>query len=244
MIKFTIPNDSFYDLKKNIRVFLVLLFVMCSAYNFGQNEREGLIGSWVVIAGNNKISNRLSIPTVGILRHYKMFENYEFAFFRTGLTYKVNEKFFITGGVAYLDSEPFIESETAIPNRQIWIYEEMTFLSKIKKISISNRVRLESRWITNSESTIVNDRIRYRLQGKFPLSEKYYLKTYNEIFINLKAPHFNQNRFFFGLGYRFSKNLQFDIGYLNNHFESGNYNRLRMAVYFKTNFSNNKLYKK
>ncbi|MEO9892246.1 DUF2490 domain-containing protein [Aurantibacter sp.] len=244
MIKFIVPNGSFCELKKVVRVSLVILCLMLTSFNYGQKDRESIVGSWVVISGNNKISNRLSIPTVGILRHYKMFENYEFSFFRTGLTYKVNNNFYVSGGAAYLDSDPYVESATAMPNRQIWIYEEVTYLSKIKKVSISNRVRLESRWISNSENIYVNDRIRYRLQGKFPLTENFYLKSYNEIFINLKSPYFNQNRFFCGLGYRFSKNLLLDIGYLNNHFDSGNYDRLRMAVYFKTDFTKKKLSRK
>lgn len=225
---------------KLIRKVLILLFIINSGLSYSQHGQEDLLGSWLVVAVTNKISNRLRIPTLGILRHYKSFSNYEFVFFRTGLTYYVHKNFLITGGLAYLDSKAYINDEFIGTTQQFWVYEELSLLSKLGKMSVSNRIRLETRWIDKVEATIVNNRIRYRIQDKFPLNDTYYLKAFNEYFFNIKAPHFNQNRFFYGLGYRFSKNIEGEMGYLKNHFKAASYDRIRLAIHFKTDFINTK----
>ncbi|MFS4455844.1 DUF2490 domain-containing protein [Maribacter sp. 2304DJ31-5] len=234
------PFYSCSGLASFIRNTFMILFVLSSGLNHSQQEQESLPGSWLVVSGTHKISDRLSIPTVGILRHYTLFNQYEFAFFRTGLTYRVNKKTLATAGIAYLNAESHLRDIPARTTEQFWIYEEVVFLAQMEKIALSNRIRLETRWIDTVEGTLLNNRIRYRLQGTYAINHRIYAKTFNEFFLNLKPPYFNQNRLFVGFGYRFAKNVQGEIGYLKNQFKTASYDRVRLALIFKVNFTNPK----
>ncbi|RKR08041.1 uncharacterized protein DUF2490 [Maribacter vaceletii] len=238
MIKFRKRAD-YNRLNKTFKKGVTILLLLVSFFNYAQDQ-EDLLGSWFILSGSNKISNKFSIPTLSILRHYKLISNYEFAFFRTGLTYAVKKNFLTTVGVAYLDSEAYIGNEFGGHTKQFWVYEELVFKSKYKNTLISNRIRLESRWIDKVGENLVNNRIRYRLQAKIPLENSFYFKISNEYFVNLKAPHFNQNRFFIGLGYNLTKSVKVDVGYMKNTFKKSNYDRIQLAVYFKTDFRKNK----
>ncbi|WP_165605771.1 DUF2490 domain-containing protein [Flavivirga aquatica] len=200
-----------------------------------QKNREDIIGSWIVISGNNKIAKRWSIPTVGILRHYKLFNAYEFSFARIGLTYKAKDNLFLTTGIAYLDAETYAIGSQKKRSTQLWLYQENVFNIKLKKLRISNRLRFENRWINKKDNDITNYRLRYRLQLKYPINKYFYLKTFNEFFYSFNTSNFNQNRFYAGLGCNISNSIKLETGYIKNSFPKAKYDRLRIVLLFKTN---------
>ncbi len=209
---------------------------MTSLHSTAQREKEDCFGTWAVIAGNHQISDRWSIPTVGVLRHYEIFSHYEFAFARTGLTYHFNPKLSGTVGYAFLDSEPFIVSPEAKGAQQHWLYEQLSLKSKLGKLDLSHRYRLESRWILKTEGTVLRHRMRYRLRLQYPLGKKLYANLFNEIFVSFQDPLFNQNRLHIGLGYRVRPNLKLELGYLKNHFTDIHCDRIRIGLVFKTDW--------
>lgn len=196
-----------------------------------------MVGSWVVLAGRHQISEHWSIPTVGILRHFEVFDRYEFAFFRTGATYTSKNKTDMTLGYAFLDSEAYIENDRASETTQHWLYGEVYLKPTANGIPLSHRYRWETRWFKRTEGNTLNNRVRYQLQWVQPLATHTYMKAFNEIFIGLQAPIFNQNRFYIGLGYTIDQNFKIEAGYLKNHFTSAHYDRLRIAIIFKTDIS-------
>jgi hypothetical protein len=199
-----------------------------------QKEKGDCLGTWTVVSGKHVISDRLSIPTIGILRNYEVFHRYEFAFFRTGLTYQISPKFSGTLGYAYLDSKLFIDSPEALGAQQQWLYEELSHKMTLGKLGIFNRVRVESRWKLNPMWTDISHRTRYKFLLTRPIWDNFYLKFYNELFINLQESLFNQNRLHLGIGYKFTTNFKIEMGYLKNHFLSINYDRLRLGIIFNT----------
>lgn len=211
----------------------VLLFVFTNFISYTQTLDENRAGSWLVISGNNKIHERWSIPTVGILRHHDILEQYEFAFFRTGVSYQLNPSSTFTTGVAHLSSKNYTGSEEFKNATQFWVYEEYT----LKMKAFSHRWRLETRWKKNAESLHINNRVRYRLLYIKPLSKNTYIKSFNEIFLNLERPLFNQNRAYIGLGHILTPSIKLDIGYLKNHFKTSDHDVIRMGVTFKTDFT-------
>lgn len=215
------------------RFFFIVLFIFTKSISYTQTLDENRSGSWLVISGNNKIHERWSIPTVGILRHHDMFEQYEFAFFRTGISYQFSKSSIFTTGVAYLRSKNYTGSEEFKNASQFWVYEEFT----LKKNAVSHRWRLETRWKKNAENLHINNRIRYRLQYNRSFYKNVYIKSFNEIFLNLERPLFNQNRFYIGLGQTLTPSIKIDVGYLKNHFKNSDHNVIRMGITFKTNFT-------
>lgn len=80
-------------------------------------------------------------------------------------------------------------------------------------------------------------RFRYFLGLKIPLQCKedgtnsFYLSAYNEIFLNTKSAVFDRNRIYGGLGYQFSKDLRFELGYMNQIFETSSRDQLNIMAF-------------
>lgn len=220
-----------------IIVFTLLLFG--SQIVNSQKEKDDSLGTWLVVVGNHRVSDKLSIPTVGTLRNYEFFHHYEFVFVRTGLTYNISPRFNATFGYAYLDTEPFIESPEALGAQQHWLYEQLTYKFNWANTRIANRVRVENRWKKEAIGTNLSHRARYRIQLSKPVLDNFYVKIFDEVFYDLQMGTFNQNRLFLGGGYSFTKKLSIEIGYLKNHFRSIAFDRLRIAILFKTDLRKN-----
>ncbi len=99
------------------------------------------------------------------------------------------------------------------------IFQQLIYNNKFSTFTLFSRSRLEERWIQHAIGTAV--RARTMLRGTFPLpkSPSLAIVVYDEIFVNLNtirrgpAAGFDQNRFFLGLNYTFSPNLNVDAGY-------------------------------
>ncbi|WP_447964926.1 DUF2490 domain-containing protein [Nitrospira sp. Ecomares 2.1] len=99
------------------------------------------------------------------------------------------------------------------------IFQQLIYNNKFSTFTLFSRSRLEERWIQHAIGTAV--RARTMLRGTFPLpaSPALAIAVYDEIFVNLntirQGPEagFEQNRFFLGLNYTFSPNLNVDAGY-------------------------------
>lgn len=218
-----------------IRTFLFAIILLVSFNSSAQKNREEVLGTWTIVAGSHRVSDRISIPTVALLRHYEILYHYEFFFFRTGISYDFSPKVCGTIGFARLDSEPFIQSKEAKSAfYQNWLYEELTLKNKLGKFDISHRYRLENRWIETVDGTHLKHRFRYRLRCLYPLTKKLYINAFNEVFISLQAPLFNQNRLHLGLGYKVSPSVKLEMGFLKNHFSTANYEYIRAGMVFKT----------
>ncbi|MEM7485284.1 MAG: DUF2490 domain-containing protein [Bacteroidota bacterium] len=218
-------------------IFFIAFFTLTNTTSYGQGDSENRSGSWLVLYGTNKVHEKWSVPLVGILRHHDMFEKYEFAFVRTGLSYKINNSSALTAGVAYLSSKNYTGSEEFQNATQFWVYEEYSLKSKSKRNKISHRWRFETRWKKNANNVRVNNRLRYRFQFIRPLYKNVHFRTFNEFFINIEPQLFNQNRFYIGLGQTITPSLKVDIGYLKNHFDKSDHDVVRMSLTFKTDFT-------
>ena len=215
---------------------LTAIAMFCSLQ--GQQEGSGTAGSWLVVAGQNSISEKWGFPTVGILRTDRFMEKTAFGFFRTGVTYMPHKKIAYTLGVAYLDTQPFHHTEYENLTTQQWTYEEFSYNTQISVLKLHHRWRWEQRWIKKPNTTSFNMRFRYRFQISYSVFPKTYLKMFNEPFMDLSKGTIDQNRSYLGIGKRMTPNLALEIGYFKNHLGKNNYDLVRMAILFKT-----KLYK-
>ncbi|MCX2836971.1 DUF2490 domain-containing protein [Salinimicrobium sp. MT39] len=214
--------------KKAIFLLSFLYTISLSAQN-----KEDLLGSWTEIIGQHHISEKWSIPTVALLQHYEMFDKFQFIMLRSGVTYAFSKDFSASVGYDYVYSEAFSEDSFTIQHR---VWEEATLKTPFLSPYIAHRFRLESTWKRQEPEYDLSHRVRYRLKFDRPLYKSLYFTAFNEVFINLKEPYFNQNRFHFGLGYSLHQDLKIEIGYLKNHFRRAHYDRIRVGMVFKTRF--------
>ena len=226
-------------MKKHILLFALSLF----AYNsFGQETGEQELGAWYTVAATNKISEKVSITTMAQLRLYETTDNLHFALGILGLNYNFSPK--ITGTLGYLRGnidntfEDLVEENNINENR---IFEDLTLKNGIGKVKLNHRYRLEQRFLNfANKPDDFQQRMRYRLQAIIPLSETVFLNVYDEIIMNLQGKAFDQNWMHAALGYKFNKNLNVQMGYLKQSFETKAYDRLVLSVFIKTDFSKKK----
>ncbi len=113
------------------------------------------------------------------------------------------------------------------------------------KLSIQHRYRLEQRFLENwsepdevtglrriEDGFELQNRMRYRFLLTLPITkdeagkQKLFATAYNEIFINFGSNIgfnlFDQNRIGSTLGYQFSKDFNFQLGYMNQAIQKAN----------------------
>ena len=219
---------------------LLLLALFFAISTFAQEIGDDKLGSWHMYFGTNRISEKLSIHTEAQLRYYENGKNFNQLLLRTGLNYHINADAIVTGGYAYIDTDPSFEgNENQVNNiAEHRIFQQLILKNKVGKFLFEHRYRLEQRFIAveNKNSPFyeksTQHRARYRLQVTYPLSDIFFLNFYDEIFLNLQDNVYGQNRLYGAVGAHVFKNTSVQVGYLKNHFPSANFDRLQIGVFF------------
>jgi hypothetical protein len=211
------------------RAFL-LLFLFYSSFFSAQNPDE-LTGSWTELIGQHELSEKWCFGTTAISQHYRTFDDFQFVLLRTGIAYRFSGNALVSVGYDYFYSESYSEERSKLQHRA---WQEFNLSNKYSGFGISHRYRFESIWTRQEPKYDLSQRFRYRFKVEHPLYRNLYLSAFNEIFINVGKPYFNQNRAALALGYHLNPNLRIELGYLKLHFDHAHYDRLRLAVFFKT----------
>lgn len=215
---------------RKLAVILILLVVSISK---AQETGEDKLGAWYMYFGVNKISERFSIHSEAQFRFYETTSNFNQLLLRTGLNYHINAEAIATIGYGYIDTDLTFESN---PNEsrlfENRIFEQFILKNKVWELSFEHRFRFEQRFLHQQDLTDFQNRARYRLQITLPLTNTFFLNFYDEIFLNLQDEIFNQNRLYAALGINVIENLSLQLGYLKNHFNTANFDRLQFAVFY------------
>tara|TARA_R110002012_G_scaffold322108_1_gene555929 strand:+ start:45686 stop:46360 length:675 start_codon:yes stop_codon:yes gene_type:complete len=213
---------------------LAFLITLCiiTATN-AQETGEDNWGSWYMYFGTNKISDKLSIHSEAQFRYYETAANFNQLLLRTGLNYHLDENAIATMGYAYIGTDSsFEEIRNEENSNEHRIFEQLILKNKVGEFLFEHRYRLEQRFLENQGATDTEHRARYRLQVTLPLTDTFFLNFYDEVFINLQNQIFGQNRLYGALGVHITDNLSVQAGYLKNHFNTANFDRLQFGVFF------------
>lgn len=190
--------------------------------------------AWLVYVGDHKIADKWAIHTEAQLRRVNWFYAPQQELYRLGLVRKLGERVKVSGGYTFFQSHrygayPETPGQVEPEHRA---YEDVTLKDQLGHLGLSQRIRLEQRWLgsraASGEGPVqkweYQNRIRYQLELQFPLQgptiddEELYLTGFDELFIgfgqNVNRNVFNQNRLAGGLGYQFTKNAQAELVYL------------------------------
>lgn len=148
---------------------------------------------------------------------------------RAGYIYYLNDNVRLTAGYGYITAYSGSDEVPNIPEHRPW--QQIQWFDKRKHFSMMQYVRLEERFRRKSNGTELLDdylftyRFRYNIAFTIPLKaggvqpKTPFAFVNNEILINagkeVANNYFDQNRFFAGVGYQFTKSLNAQIGYLN-----------------------------
>jgi hypothetical protein len=214
-----------------------LLFLSILTVNFvdAQKMMSDQNHAWVTYLGNCKLSEKFGIHTEYQWRRADGFKNWQQSLMRIGVDYYVNPTLSATAGYGWIVTYPYGEQPVGHEFQEHRIWEQVNMKSKFGRFEVQHRYRLEQRFLENwikdangnymQSDNLFRQRIRYRLMILVPLSRKEMAD--NTLFLNVNDEPFigfgkgigknilDQNRFNINLGWRFNKDLNIQVGYLN-----------------------------
>jgi hypothetical protein len=214
-------------------IFLLVLIAIFFAPKIS-NAQDSSLGNWLIYIGNKKIDEKWNIHNEVQYRNYNAAGDLEQLLLRTGLGYNVTNNSNILLGYGYILSENYIDdTDDKVTVNEHRIFQQFTTKQNIGKVGLSHRYRFEQRFVEDDFKLRlryflgVNIPLQYKEDGKNPL----YLSMYNEIFLNTKSSVFDRNRVYGGIGYKFSKNLKLELGYMNQFFESSGSDQINLIAF-------------
>ena len=203
------------------KVFLIATLLLNITLN-AQKLIDDQLHGWVVYQGNHKLNSKFDLHTEYQWRRADGFNDWQQSLARVGLDYKLNPNCTISGGYGWIISYPYGSQPIAAQTHENRLWQQVNLKAQYGAIQIQHRYRLEQRFI----DTIYRQRIRYRAQCIIPL-QKTYIAQGEGLFMNVNDEVFlgfgkgigknilDQNRFIAAVGYKFSPNLNVQMGYLN-----------------------------
>ena len=210
----------------------IIFALLISGISVAQNTGEEEWGAWYMYFGTNKISEKLSIHSEAQFRFYETTSNFNQLLLRTGLNYHINPDAIVTLGYGYISTDgTFEEFPNEINTKENRIFQQLILKNKVGEFHFEHRYRLEQRFIDFGETTDTQHRARYRLQVTLPLTDTFFVNVYDEVFLNLQDQVFGQNRLYMALGVHITDNSSLQLGYLKNHFNSSNFDRIQLGIF-------------
>ena len=216
-------------------LFLCLMILVIVKESFSQKMISNQNHAWISYLGNHKITTKWGVHTEYQWRRADGFQNWQQSLLRLGFDYFASSNLSATAGYAWIVTFPYGEQPVGHEFQEHRIWEQVNLKSKYGRFEIQHRYRLEQRflenWIKGAEGiytksdNLFRQRIRYRFMIQVPLTKKEL--TDNTLFLNVNNEPFigfgkgigknilDQNRFNASLGWRFSKDFNIQLGYLN-----------------------------
>ena len=208
------------------KLIIILAFLAAPFLGFSQENGPG---NWLVYIGSKQLNSKWNLHHEIQYRNYNTIGNLEQLLLRTGLGYKVGEKSNLLLGYGYINSENYTGNEDdKVTVEEHRIFQQFITKHTIGKLSLQHRYRFEQRFVASNFKT----RFRYFLGLNIPFKDsKYYLSTYNEIFLNGASNVFDRNRIYGGLGYKVSSGIKLEVGYMNQIFETSSRDQINLITF-------------
>ncbi|MFT6946178.1 MAG: hypothetical protein ACJARP_000589 [Vicingaceae bacterium] len=246
---------------KKLASFIFLLATVSTS--FAQKNIEPQSNSWWMYFGNHKINEKYSLHTEYQFRRSDFAKNWQQSLARIGVDYHINKENAITVGYGWIVSYPNGKQPINTHATEHRIWQQFINQSNFGRIYLHHRYRLEQRFIEKAalntdgnrevDGFSFRQRARYRLYVSIPITKKQmedntlFIGLYNEVFLGFGSGIgkniLDQNRLYTALGWRFSKQMNVQIGYLNQFvvkadgFRMERNHTLQAAVTYNLNFS-------
>ncbi|MFT6698805.1 MAG: hypothetical protein ACJAVD_000289 [Porticoccaceae bacterium] len=201
-----------------------------------QSSADKKLGTWYMYNGSHKISDKIALKTMAHFRYFEVASEFQQEIYRFGINYSITPKINLTIGTSYATADVAYNS----PSNNLYeyrFYEDLNVSSKWGKLIAKHRFRLEHRFIhKNSTQDATQSWIRYNLNLSTPISKKWSIYAFNELFLNLdRGNRFSQNWTGAGFLHQLNKNLKLKLGYFQIKLPNNTLKRLQLGVILNTN---------
>lgn len=212
------------------RLIIIILFTPITLF-----AQKNDIGNWLIYFGDKKINDKFNWHHEVQYRNFNFIGDTEQLLLRTGLGYNLSENNNnILFGYGFIYSEPYIENTSKkTSNSEHRVFQQFITRQAFGRFFIQHRYRFEQRFFENEFKL----RLRYFLAVNIALNNKeltnntFYLSVYNEIFVNAKQNYFDRNRLYGGIGYKFSKKIRSEIGFMNQTTNTASRSQLNILTF-------------
>jgi len=199
------------------------------------NAQSSDFGNWFIYFGNKQINAKWNWHHEMQYRNFNFIGDTDQLLLRTGLGYNLSENNNnIHLGYAFIYNEPYVaNTDIKTSFNEHRIYQQFITRQSFGRVAIQHRYRFEQRFLQDDFRL----RLRYFLSFNIALNQKQmmdktlYLSLYNEIFVNTAQVFFDRNRFYSGMGYRFSGKVRLEVGFLNQTTNSVSRNQLNLITF-------------
>ncbi|MGB0176360.1 MAG: DUF2490 domain-containing protein [Owenweeksia sp.] len=213
-------------------LYLALLFLL-STVGLSQSSE---LGNWLIYFGNKQLNDRWNLHHEVQYRNYNAIGDLEQLLLRTGIGYDLTENNNnILLGYGFIHSQNYeAGADEKIEVDEHRVFQQFITRQNFGRVGLQHRYRFEQRWIENQDFRL---RFRYFLSLNITLNHSQmedktlYLSAYNEIFINNKDILFDRNRLYGGLGYRLSRLVRFELGYMNQSLNNGGRDQVNVITF-------------
>ncbi len=197
--------------------------------------------SWWMYFGNHKLSDKIGLHTEYQWRRSDFASNWQQSLARIGLDFYLKDRASVTAGYGWIVSYPYGEQPIATSFEEHRIWQQLILQQGSGRFNFHHRYRLEQRFLQNVSLNAAGEKLtngyrfrqraRYRFLLSVPLNkpsmqdQTLFLAMYDEVFLGfgkgLQKNILDQNRLYFALGWRFNKDTNIQLGYLNHHVIKG-----------------------
>lgn len=210
--------------------FILLLASVLSLISLQAQETHGDSEFWFLLLNNYTLNDQWSVGNETHLRRTEFLSKQKQFILRPYVNYKPGEKVIYTVGYSYVNTQPYgkYPLPAARPEHNFW--EQVTVNQTLNKTTLSHRYRMEHRYQGDLVETSPDEfevdgysfsnRFRYRLTLRQPISEKYFIQVFDELWVSMdkkfKQASYNQNWIYLGIG-RNIKHGNVQLAYLHQH---------------------------
>jgi hypothetical protein len=213
------------------KILCLSLFATLALYTQGQNKTVTQVEqTWFGYFNQTRFTQRSGLWFDPQIRLTDNFTNrVGLTIFRLGYIYFLQDNVRLTAGYGHITSYSGSDVAPDIPEHRPW--QQIQWFDKRKHFTMMQYVRLEERFRRKASGDVLLDeylfnyRLRHNISFTIPLKaggvqpNTPFIFVNNEVMINagkeIVNNYFDQNRFFAGLGYQFTKTLNAQVGYLN-----------------------------
>lgn len=208
---------------------LCLLFALLLCTTPAAASTTELESGWAAWFNTTKFSERWGLMSDVQVRSSDHWEDVQHVLLRPGLSYFIDGRNNLTFGYAWIGTLNAPAGD--LVEHRVW--QQYIHMQPVGSVALMHRLRLEQRFVeqANSGDRRFSQRLRYFLRTVLPLQSHasggfergWFAALQNELFFNVQhrdavnGAAFDQNRAYLAAGYRLSKRVDLELGYLNQY---------------------------